>query len=256
MPSSATTAPRPSHGDASSPDVPRPFHLLFGDAVEHPLRQLRPSPDSANTFKIVANLPYAIATPWLDGILTGPLPATLVLMLQQEAAQRYAAPARQRNLGAISISFKPPTPLPPARVPAACFTRARRRVLPPQSRASPRALHLRPRDQICHPRLLSTAPQTDRLSPPAPRSHPPPPQLALEHLRRRRPLSPQPSGRHSRRRLAAPRTFRPQVRLESRITPSQRLPLPPHASSLPLFPCRSLRLTRLRHPPRPSRRRR
>src|SRR3954470_4439845 len=51
------------------PQYPDRFHLLEGDAVECPLAGLPPgrSPD----FKIVANLPYAIATPWLDGVLSG-----------------------------------------------------------------------------------------------------------------------------------------------------------------------------------------
>ena len=40
------------------------LHLLEGDAVEHPLAGL-PAGDTG--YKIVANLPYAIATPWLDG---------------------------------------------------------------------------------------------------------------------------------------------------------------------------------------------
>src|SRR5689334_8414435 len=40
---------------------PRTFHLLEGDAVEHPLAGL-PAPPPTHDFKIVANLPYAIAT--------------------------------------------------------------------------------------------------------------------------------------------------------------------------------------------------
>ena len=101
---------------------PDRFHLLFGDAVEHPLAGFVPPPDSANTFKIVANLPYSIATPWLDGILTGPLPATLVLMLQQEAAQRYAAPPGSKTFGAISIFLQAAYAIAPGhKVPAACF---------------------------------------------------------------------------------------------------------------------------------------
>jgi len=77
------------------------FHLLEGDAVEFPLAGL---PDAATKpFKIVANLPYAISTPWMDAVLSGPLPARLVLMLQLEAAQRYNASPGTKNFGAISI---------------------------------------------------------------------------------------------------------------------------------------------------------
>src|SRR4051812_26280348 len=50
---------------------PQRFYLLEGDAVEHPLAGLSFPPDSSASanFKIVANLPYAIATPWLDEVL-------------------------------------------------------------------------------------------------------------------------------------------------------------------------------------------
>lgn len=75
------------------------FHLLEGDAVEHPLAGFA----GGKAFKIVANLPYAIATPWLDEVLGGPLPDRMVLMLQQEAAQRYAAQPGSKAFGAISI---------------------------------------------------------------------------------------------------------------------------------------------------------
>ena len=81
-------------------DQPR-LHLLEGDAMEHPLAGL-PS-DRAAGCKIVANLPYAISTPWMDAVLGGPLPERMVLMLQQEAAQRYVTPPGSKQFGAISI---------------------------------------------------------------------------------------------------------------------------------------------------------
>jgi 16S rRNA (adenine1518-N6/adenine1519-N6)-dimethyltransferase len=77
------------------------LHLLKGDAVDTPLAGLVPGPHQP--FKIVANLPYAITTPWLDGVLSGPLPDRMVLMLQQEAAQRYLAVPGTKSFGAISI---------------------------------------------------------------------------------------------------------------------------------------------------------
>lgn len=108
------------------PRFPERLHLLFGDAVEFPLAGLSlattPGPAVPTDLKIVANLPYAIATPWLDGILTGPLPATLVLMLQQEAAQRYAAQPGTKSFGAISIFLQAAYAIAPGhKVPAACF---------------------------------------------------------------------------------------------------------------------------------------
>ncbi len=80
---------------------PERFHLLEGDALDHPRAGL-PAEREAD-FKVVANLPYAISTPWMDAVLGGPLPARLVLMLQLEAAQRFAAEHGSKLFGAISI---------------------------------------------------------------------------------------------------------------------------------------------------------
>jgi 16S rRNA (adenine1518-N6/adenine1519-N6)-dimethyltransferase len=77
------------------------LHLIEGDAMDHPLAGLPAG--RAGAFKVVANLPYAISTPWMDAVLTGPLPERMVLMLQQEAAQRYLAGPGSKQFGAISI---------------------------------------------------------------------------------------------------------------------------------------------------------
>lgn len=104
-----------------APRFPATFHLREGDAVEHPLADL-PADGAAAGFKVVANLPYAIATPWLDAVLAGPLPQQLVLMLQQEAAQRYAAAPGSKSFGAISIFLQAAYDLAPGhKVAAACF---------------------------------------------------------------------------------------------------------------------------------------
>jgi len=76
------------------------FHLLEGDAMDEPLAAL---PENAGPFKIVANLPYAISTPWMDAIINGPTPQSMTLMLQKEAAQRFVAKSGGKQLGAISI---------------------------------------------------------------------------------------------------------------------------------------------------------
>jgi 16S rRNA (adenine1518-N6/adenine1519-N6)-dimethyltransferase len=78
------------------------LHLVAGDAMEHPLAGL-PRGRAEAGFKVVANLPYAVATPWLDAVLSGPLPGRMVLMLQQEAAERYTAEPGTKSFGAISI---------------------------------------------------------------------------------------------------------------------------------------------------------
>ncbi|MCX6954011.1 MAG: rRNA adenine dimethyltransferase family protein, partial [Verrucomicrobia bacterium] len=96
------------------------LHLMEGDGVEHPLAGL--PADRTGSFKIVANLPYAIATPWLDGVLSGPLPNRMVLMLQQEAAQRYAAQPGTKSFGAISVFLQAAYALAPGhKVGPGCF---------------------------------------------------------------------------------------------------------------------------------------
>jgi 16S rRNA (adenine1518-N6/adenine1519-N6)-dimethyltransferase len=87
------------------PIFPEKFHLLEGDAVEHPRAGL---PDNhpaliGGTYKIVANLPYSVSTPWLDALLSGPLPERVVLMLQREAAERFTAGPGTSERSAISI---------------------------------------------------------------------------------------------------------------------------------------------------------
>ncbi len=101
------------------PAHPR-LHLLEDDAMDHPLAGL--PLEKANRFKIVANLPYAISTPWMDAVLSGPLPERMVLMLQQEAAQRYVATEGSKLFGTISIIVQSAFALDPShRVAAACF---------------------------------------------------------------------------------------------------------------------------------------
>lgn len=97
------------------------LHLLEGDAVESPRAGL--PPDAAGgAWKVVANLPYAISTPWMDGILAAPLPERMVLMLQQEAAQRYVAAPGGKQFGAISVFLQAAFAVAPGhRVSAACF---------------------------------------------------------------------------------------------------------------------------------------
>ncbi len=104
-----------------APRFPGTFHLIEADAVEKPLASL-PGDRAAAGFKVVANLPYAIATPWLDAVLEGPLPSRLVLMLQQEAAQRYSAQPGSKSFGAISVFLQAAYDVAPGhKVAASCF---------------------------------------------------------------------------------------------------------------------------------------
>lgn len=118
---------RTLHAHLTDTLAPRPefagrFHLLEGDAVDSPLAAL-PAARASGGFKVVANLPYAIATPWLDAVLGGgQLPVRMVLMLQQEAAQRYAAQPGSKSFGAISVFLQAAYDIAPGhKVAAACF---------------------------------------------------------------------------------------------------------------------------------------
>jgi 16S rRNA (adenine1518-N6/adenine1519-N6)-dimethyltransferase len=87
-------------------EYPARLHLMSGDAVEEPLAGL-PSPKAeSGEFSIVANLPYAISSPWLDGVLSGPLPSAMVLMLQEESAARFTAAPGSKAFGPISIMLQ------------------------------------------------------------------------------------------------------------------------------------------------------
>lgn len=89
--------------DSIAPRFPERLNLMQGDAMDHPLAALTEAPQ---TTKIVANLPYAISTPWLDAILAGPLPERMVLMLQKEAADRFVAHSGSGTFGPISLFLK------------------------------------------------------------------------------------------------------------------------------------------------------
>ena len=101
---------------------PERFHLMEGDAVKFPLAGI-PESMMLSGFKVVANLPYAISTPWMDGILSAPtLPSRMVLMLQLEAAERYAANPSSKQYSAISIFLQAAFNLEAGhKVAAACF---------------------------------------------------------------------------------------------------------------------------------------
>ena len=79
------------------------LNLTHGDAMDKPLASLSQQREDT---KIVANLPYAISTPWLDAVLSGPLPLRMVLMLQMEAANRFVANPGTGTYGPISLFLK------------------------------------------------------------------------------------------------------------------------------------------------------
>jgi 16S rRNA (adenine1518-N6/adenine1519-N6)-dimethyltransferase len=82
------------------PRWPHTFHLTEGDAVDLPLADLKNPADGS--FKVIANLPYAISTPWMDAICAGPHPSLMVLMLQREAAERLTADVGTKHWSAVT----------------------------------------------------------------------------------------------------------------------------------------------------------
>jgi 16S rRNA (adenine1518-N6/adenine1519-N6)-dimethyltransferase len=73
--------------------------LVFGDALALPLAALDPPPG-----KVVANLPYQIATPLVAESLDG-LPAVGLwcVMVQREVADRFFAAPGTKSYGAVSV---------------------------------------------------------------------------------------------------------------------------------------------------------
>lgn len=82
------------------PRFPQTFHLKEGDAVDFPRAGLVAPADGS--FKVIANLPYAISTPWMEGICTGAHPSMMVLMLQREAAERLTAEVGTGHWSAVT----------------------------------------------------------------------------------------------------------------------------------------------------------
>ncbi len=79
----------------------RVFFPLEGDAVETPV----PPSLAGRPYQIIANLPYAITTPWLAAILDSgkPLPKRVSIMIQDETARRIRAAPGGKNYGPISL---------------------------------------------------------------------------------------------------------------------------------------------------------
>ena len=77
----------------------RNVELVFGDALRLPLQELDPSPG-----KLVANLPYQIATPLVAESLGG-LPTVRLwsVMVQREVADRFFAVPGTKSYGAVSV---------------------------------------------------------------------------------------------------------------------------------------------------------
>ncbi|MDR1401865.1 MAG: 16S rRNA (adenine(1518)-N(6)/adenine(1519)-N(6))-dimethyltransferase RsmA [Puniceicoccales bacterium] len=77
------------------------FHVRCADAVKFPLAGL---PEEVSNCKVVANLPYAISSPWLGAILScGKLPDSMVLIVQDEVAQRFLGKENSDKICPLAI---------------------------------------------------------------------------------------------------------------------------------------------------------
>ncbi len=73
--------------------------VVFGDALDLDLAALEPPPR-----KLVANLPYNVATPLVAESLAGlPSVALWCVMVQREVAERFFAAPRTKAYGAVSV---------------------------------------------------------------------------------------------------------------------------------------------------------
>jgi 16S rRNA (adenine1518-N6/adenine1519-N6)-dimethyltransferase len=73
------------------------LQMIEGDA----LRVAWPRVD-----KIVGNIPYYITSPLIDKALTPPLPERIVFLVQDEVADRMAAPPGGKTYGALSVGVQ------------------------------------------------------------------------------------------------------------------------------------------------------
>ncbi|MGE3270324.1 MAG: 16S rRNA (adenine(1518)-N(6)/adenine(1519)-N(6))-dimethyltransferase RsmA [Chloroflexota bacterium] len=79
--------------------VPQNVQIVQGDALT-----LNPADYVPGRYKLVANLPYQITSPFLFRYLSlSPAPEVLVLMIQREVAERIAAPPGQLSYLAVAV---------------------------------------------------------------------------------------------------------------------------------------------------------
>lgn len=88
---------RAQYADTSSVEV------VQGDVLRVPLAEHISEPA---TLRVVGNIPYNITTPIIFRLLERPRPASIVLMVQDEVADRIVAPVGSKAYGALSIGVR------------------------------------------------------------------------------------------------------------------------------------------------------
>ena len=75
-----------------------------GDALEVDWHSLLEDP--AGPFKVIGNIPYYITSPLIDKALTAPEPEVIVMLMQQEVADRLTASPGGKTYGALSVGVQ------------------------------------------------------------------------------------------------------------------------------------------------------
>lgn len=83
----------------SRPDV----EVVHGDVLEVPLEAHLRDPAAV---RVVGNIPYNITTPIVFRLLERPRPRDIVLMVQEEVADRIVAPVGTKAYGALSVGVR------------------------------------------------------------------------------------------------------------------------------------------------------
>ena len=142
--SEKTLTPKPAKAGAPSPGRPN-LRLVHDDALEY----LRREPRDWSGWKLVANLPYSVASPILTELAQGPRgPERMVATLQIEVAKRLMAGPGEKDYGVLTLLvqldyeprgwFKIPAscffPEPEVDSACVCLARRSRPLLPPDQR--------------------------------------------------------------------------------------------------------------------------
>ena len=114
-----TAALTGSSAEKSEPNESAAFHLLHDDALAF----LKREPRDWSDWKLVANLPYSVASPILVELAAGVhAPKTIVATLQLEVAQRLMAQADDDDYGILTLLVQLDfAPREWFKIPAACF---------------------------------------------------------------------------------------------------------------------------------------
>ena len=78
------------------------YEIIFGDFLDQDISNIR-SKYNYNKIYVVANLPYYITTPIITKLLNELYPDRIIVMIQEEVADRLSATNGSKNYGMISV---------------------------------------------------------------------------------------------------------------------------------------------------------